>query len=233
MSGKVAVVTGGTGVLGGAVVETLLSHGWRVHAPVRGDGGAPHLTALPGAGERLRLHSADLTDPDGVDRLFSAVDAADGRLDLLCNVVGGFAMGPVEETSPETWAHMVELNATTTFLAVRSATPLLRKSGGGRIVNVAAAAALGPGNPKLSAYLAAKSAVLSLTTSLARELGPSGITVNAVAPTTIDTPSNREAMGDADRSHWLDPLEIARVVRFLAGPDAAVVNGSVLRLARD
>ncbi|MGD8320850.1 MAG: SDR family NAD(P)-dependent oxidoreductase [Gemmatimonadota bacterium] len=232
MSSNVAVVTGGTGALGEAVVETLLGDGWTVHVPVHGETGSEKLASLPGAESRLRLTRADLTDPEEVDRLIATVRSKDGRLDLLCNLVGGFAMGSVVDTAPETWARMMDMNATTTFLAVRAAAPLLQASGDGRIVNVAAAAALGGATADMSAYLAAKSAVVSLTRNLARELAPRHITVNAVAPTIIDTPSNRNAMPDADRATWLAPGEIARVVRFLAGPDAAVVTGNVIQLGK-
>jgi len=232
MSSKVALVSGGTGALGVAVVRTLLEEEWRVHVPRRGGSADEGFLEQVGPADGLRLHEADLTEAAAVDALLSRVRREDGRLDLVCNLVGGFAAAAVEETDPDTWRRLWEALATAPFLAVRSAVPLLRDSGGGRIVNVAAAAAVEGPRAGMSAYLAAKSAVVSLTRNLARELGPSGIAVNAIAPTTIDTPANRRAMPDADRSGWLAPEEIARVVRFLAGPDAGIVTGSVLRLGK-
>lgn len=232
MDGRVAVVTGGTGGLGGAVVHALLDDGWRVHVPYVVEGDDERLRERLGADDALRTHRVDLTDPGAVAGLFDAVRERDGRLDALCNLVGAFAMGAVEDTEPETWGRMWGANATAPFLAIRGAVPLLAASGSGRVVSVAAAAALGGPVAGMSAYLAAKAALVSLTRNLARELGPRGITVNAVAPTTIDTPANREAMPDADTGTWIAPREIAAVIRFLLGPDAGVVNGNVVELRK-
>jgi NAD(P)-dependent dehydrogenase (short-subunit alcohol dehydrogenase family) len=232
MSERVAVVTGGTGVLGTEVVASLLEEEWTVWVPWTRERSIAALMERLGQAPGLRAHRADLTDPGSVDAFFGLVGAAHPGVDLLCNLVGGFVGGAIAETDPSTWSRMWSLNATAPFLALRSAIPLLRRRGAGRIVNVAAAAAQGGGKKGMSAYLAAKAAVVSLTRNLAEELAADGITVNAVAPTIIDTPSNRQAMPESDRSGWLDPREIAAVIRFLAGQDAAVVSGNVLVLRK-
>ena len=110
MSTKVAVVSGGTGGLGKAVVRILLDDGWRVHVPSRSEGDEGEF--VEGAGDGLRLHRADPTDPGDMDHLFARVAREDGSLDLLCNLVGGFSAAPVEETAPDTWRRLWEALAT-------------------------------------------------------------------------------------------------------------------------
>jgi NAD(P)-dependent dehydrogenase (short-subunit alcohol dehydrogenase family) len=213
-------------------VESLLRDGWQVHVPWRRESEAQALAQRLGHPQTLVTAGADLSDPDGVARYFGQVAASTPSLDLLCNLVGGFAAAPLDETDPATWDRMMAMNATPTFLVTRSALPLLRASGRASIVNVAAAAALGGPKAGMSAYVASKAAVVSLTTNLAEEFGPEGITVNAVAPTLIDTAANRSAMPDASRDAWLSPEEIAAVVRFLAGPDARIISGNVIGLRK-
>jgi NAD(P)-dependent dehydrogenase (short-subunit alcohol dehydrogenase family) len=159
------------------------------------------------------------------------VKEAEGRsVEILFNLAGGFEMAPVEETEPGTWERLWQMNVTTAFLCSRTAFPGMKKQGWGRAVNVSALPAVERGQAGLSAYGAAKAAVLNLTGSLSREGVEEGITVNAVLPSIIDTPENREAMPDADTSTWLPPQEIAGVLVFLAADEARVVNGAALTL---
>lgn len=233
---RITLVTGGTGVLGRAVTDRFLAEGARVHVPLRRPEAAGALRErLGNRAEALHLHpDADLTDPAAVSRLFRAVEASAGAgPEILLNLAGGFRMAPVEETSPEAWSGMLELNATTAFLSARAAFPGMIARGWGRIVNVSAFPALDRGKAGFSAYAAAKAAVLNLTSTLAREGAPHGITANALVPSIIDTPDNRAAMPDADRRAWLDPDEIAGVIAFLASPAARIVNGAALTLTLD
>lgn len=234
---RVVLVTGGTGALGRAVVREMLAEGARVHASWIDEGELEALRReLGDDAERVALHRADLADEGSVGELFAAVgEAGGGRLDLLANVAGGFAYAALEDSDLATWERMQAMNATSCFLCCRAALPLLSAagaSGGASIVNVAARPALERGAAKMSAYAASKAAVLNLTYSLAEELAGEGVTVNAIVPTTIDTPANRRDMPDADTSTWLEPREIARVVAFLAGPDARVVTGTAVTLSK-
>ncbi len=228
----VAVVTGGTGALGRAVSEALLDEGWIVHVPWRTRAHADSLAAtIEGRSNRLRLIEADLTQAADVERLFASVDLGAGRLDALCNLAGGFVAGAVEETPVDAWQRMISANATATFLCCRAGVPRMKAGGGGAIVNVAAAAALAA-RPDMSAYVAAKAAVVALTRSLAVELAPHGITVNALAPSTIDTEQNRSAMPRANRTGWVTPGALADAVRWMLGPEGRRLTGSVLEFGR-
>jgi NAD(P)-dependent dehydrogenase (short-subunit alcohol dehydrogenase family) len=232
---RTALITGGSGALGRHVVKAFLDEGIRVHVPVFDAKEIEALEAFLDAGvSNVELHEdADLTDPQTVDRIVSEVEAStpEGRApDILLNLAGGFAMAPIHETDPDTWNRMVAMNATTAFLCSRRVFRGMRAREWGRIVMVSALPALEGGESGLSAYGASKAAVLNLTRTLAREGGPHGITANAVLPSIIDTPANRDAMPDADTSTWIPPEEIARVCLFLAGDDARVVNGAALTL---
>jgi NAD(P)-dependent dehydrogenase (short-subunit alcohol dehydrogenase family) len=135
-------------------------------------------------------------------------------------------MGPITEASLETWDHLMRMNASTCFLCCREAVRTL-EGGEGRIVNVAARPAIVP-TGQMSAYAASKAAVAALTLSLAEELAGSGIWVNAIVPSIIDTAANRAAMPDADRGAWPTPAAIAETIAFLASPQNAVTRGALV-----
>jgi len=186
-------------------------------------------TFLGADAPNLHLHRVDVTDEAQVSQLFSEIGDS-GSPEVLANIVGGFAWSSLHETDVDTWRRMIDMNATSCFLCSRAAAAAM-KGTGGRIVNVASVPALARGAANMSAYSAAKAAVLNLTLSLAEELAPAGITVNAIVPSMIDTPANRQAMPDADRSTWLPPEEIAGVVAFLASEAARIVTGTAVNLS--
>lgn len=197
-----AVVTGGKGALGGAVVAELAAAGWDVRVP-------------------------DVTEVDL--RAEAQVEAwydAQGPIAASVHLVGGFAMAPLREASLADFEAMIDTNLRTCFLCCRAAARRMER---GVLVNVAARPALEPRfGARMSSYAASKAGVVALTVALAEELAPA-IRVNAVAPGIIDTPANRAAMPDADRSRWVAPEAIARVIRNLVATDN-VVSGAVLPL---
>lgn len=228
LSGRTALVTGGSGALGRAVVKVFRDAGAQVHVPIFDPNEIPGLEAhLEGDLSRVHLHrDVDLTRPEGVDQLFGNLPP----VEVVANLAGGFAMAGVEDTDPATWERMFRMNATTAFLVSRAAFPAMRAAGFGRILMVSAFPAVDRGAAGMTAYGAAKAAVLNLTQALAREGAEHGITANAVLPSIIDTEANREAMPDTDRKRWLKPDEIARVLRFLASEEAGIVTGAAVPL---
>jgi NAD(P)-dependent dehydrogenase (short-subunit alcohol dehydrogenase family) len=232
MKDRNVLVTGGTGALGTAVVQAFVHAGARVTVSWVVEAERDALREeLGAAAKRVRLERADVTDPDAVAALCVTATEPTGRLDVLAQLVGGFAFAPVTETEPKTWHKMIALNATSTFLCAREAVRCMRPHGG-RIVTVAAVPAVARGAANMSAYAAAKAAVLNLTQSLSKEVVGDGITVNAIVPSTIDTPANRAAMPDADMATWLAPAAIAEVVLWLAGEAAGIVTGTAVMLSR-
>ena len=232
MGRRTSLVTGGTGGLGLGVVRALLERGDQVWIPWIEQAEMQRLQASIGDGHNLRMIEADVMAPERLAALRARLETEVGHLDVLCNLVGGFTMAPIQDTTDEAWSRMMRLNAESVFRVTRAMTGLLEASERGRIVNVAAAAAIRGGGAGMTAYAASKGAVVALTQALAAELGPGGVSVNAVAPTIIDTPPNRAAMPDADRSGWVTPAEIGSLITFLTGDDARVISGNVILTGR-
>ena len=170
----------------------------------------------------------DLTEEGSVVSMVADIHRRFGRIDVLANVAGGFAMGSsVHQTPLQTWDFMLSLNARTVFLMSRAVIPHMLAQGRGKIVNVAARAAL-EGKAKMAAYVVSKSAVLRLTESMAAELRDAGINVNCILPGTIDTPKNRTDMPGADHSRWVPPAALANVIVFLASDAARAIHGAAI-----
>ena len=169
-----------------------------------------------------------MTDETAAKALVAGVRARRGRLDVLVNAVGGFTGGKtLWEADAGVLDRMLLLNLRSGWALARAAAPVMLAQGRGAIVNVAAQAALAP-PAGLAAYTASKAAAIALVASLAADLKGTGVRANTILPTIIDTPANRRPMPDADFSKWPKPEEIARVVLFLAGDDAKLVNGAAI-----
>jgi NAD(P)-dependent dehydrogenase (short-subunit alcohol dehydrogenase family) len=225
----VVVVSGASGNLGQAVVRAFSGAGANLvlldRKPERLPGLFPELAGSP---QHLLVGSVDATDAGSVERAVEQALERFGRIDVLANTVGGYRAGtPVHETRLETWDFMLDLNARTAFVASRAVVPHMLEQGSGKIVHVAARAAL-KGGAKASAYSVSKSAIVRLVESLAAELRHDGINVNCVLPGTIDTPQNRKAMPKADHSRWVPPEAIADVILFLASDAAQAVHGAAI-----
>lgn len=220
MDGKVIVVTGASGALGKVVAEAALASGARV-------AGVDYAaTQSPTAGNRIELGGVDLTDAAQAKKAIDAAAAHFGRLDALINIAGGFAYESVTDGDPKTWQRMYALNVLTALNASRAALPHLAASASGRIVNVGAMGALQAG-AGMGAYAASKAGVHRLTEALAAEW-KGKVTVNAVLPSTIDTPANRASMSKSDFTKWVRPQELADVILFLASDAASAVTGALL-----
>ena len=220
MDGKVVVVTGASGALGKVVAEVALARGARVagvdHAPVQ----------IAATENRIDIGGVDLTDATQARKAIDAVASHFGGINALINIAGGFAFEAIAEGDPKTWQRMYALNVLTALNASRSAIPYLAASRTGRIVNVGAMGAL-QATAGMGAYAASKAGVHRLTEALAAEW-KSSITVNAVLPSTIDTPANRASMPKADFEKWVTAEELANVILFLASDAASAVTGALL-----
>jgi NAD(P)-dependent dehydrogenase (short-subunit alcohol dehydrogenase family) len=222
---RTAIVTGGTGGLGSAVVARLLDDDWRVVVPWIVEGELERVQPRDG----LELVEADLFDPTAVASVVSvAARESQAPLRGVVNLVGGFAAGArVHETAIEDFEQQFRLNLRPTYLMVAAAVPQLLEDGGGSIVCVGTRAALQPFSGA-AGYVSSKAAVIAFAQAVAVEYKNDGIRCNAILPSVIDTPANRQSMPKADHDKWPKPAEIAGTIAWLLSDDSELTSGSAV-----
>lgn len=228
---RVALVTGGSGALGQAIVHRFVRDGDTVCVPYIVDAERARLESSLDAATRPRvmLEHCDVTDDAAMTRLAGAVVDRHRRIDVLVTGVGGFAGGGLVETDRATWDRMLAMNLTSAFTAARAVVPHMLSSGGGRVVMIASRAVVPPAGGFIG-YTVAKAGVIALMQALSQELKARGVTVNAVAPSTMDTPGNRAAMPDVDPKTWVPVTAVADAVASLAAESAGHVSGTLLQI---
>lgn len=219
---RTILITGAKGGLGSHVTRAFLESGAFVAGSSRyiadADFAHPQFFAVP----------ADLTDSAQARQLVDTVIARRGRLDALIHVAGGFSGGaPIPETGDDVWEQMLNLNLRAAVHIFAAAIPHLRQAGGGRIVAIAARAAVEPA-ANIAAYSASKAALLSLVRTAALENRDAGLTANAILPGTIDTEANRKWGTPAERAQWVSPARLAALAVFLTSDAAAEINGAAI-----
>jgi NAD(P)-dependent dehydrogenase (short-subunit alcohol dehydrogenase family) len=232
--GSVALVAGGTGGLGRAVSLAFLEEGARVVVTYRSHPEWESLRSAAGANAtRLEGYSVDVTEEAAVRQLIEKILARHGRLDALVNTVGGYAGGlKLWEMETKVFEQMLALNLRSGYALSRAAVRAMLKQGRGAIVNVASRAALDHA-AGASAYAASKAAAVAMLDSLAADVKGSGVRVNTILPSIIDTEANRKAMPKADFSKWPKPQDIARVILFLCTDEARVIHGAAIPVYGD
>jgi NAD(P)-dependent dehydrogenase (short-subunit alcohol dehydrogenase family) len=222
---KTALVTGGTGGLGTAVLARLLDEGWRVVAPWIIEGELERVQRRDG----LELVRADLFDADGVlAAVETATQVSSAPLRGVVNLVGGYAAGGrVHETPLAEFEDQFRRNLRSTYLVTQAALPHLISAGGGSIVCVGTRAALQPFSGA-AGYIASKAAVIAFARAVAVEYRDDGVRCNTVLPSVIDTPGNRASMPNADYERWVKPAEIAAVISHLLSEDSSSVSGAAI-----
>jgi len=226
---KVVLVAGGTGGLGRAVSLAFLQEGATTVVTYRNQDEFSALQKSAGnSASSLEGHRADVTDEAAVTQLVSQVVGRFGRLDAMVNTVGGYAGGiKLWELETRTFDQMLALNLRAGYALSRAAVVPMLKQKHGAIVNVAAKAALDHG-AGAAAYAASKAAAVAMIDSLAADLKGTGVRVNSILPSIIDTEANRKAMPGADFTTWPKPEDIARVILFLASDEAKVIHGAAI-----
>ncbi|HTC94670.1 MAG TPA: SDR family NAD(P)-dependent oxidoreductase [Terriglobales bacterium] len=232
-SDKLALIAGGTGGLGRAVTLGFLEEGAKVVVTYQKQEEFDAVKNAAGSnGPSLEGRPVDVTDEAAVRQLIESIVARHNRLDVLVNSVGSFAVGKLWELDTKVFDLMLALNVRSGYVLARAVTPVMLKQKSGAIVNVASRAALDH-PPGLAAYAASKAAALALMDSLAAEVKGTGMRVNSILPSIIDTEVNRKAMPGADFAKWPKPEEIARVILFLSSDDAKLIHGAAVPVYGD
>ena len=222
---RTVIVTGAAGNLGRAVADAFAALNANL---VLVDKRERLASAFGAESERRAFAPANLLEMAEAAAVARTALDRFGRIDVLCNIAGGFRMGDaVHETSDEDWSFLFDINTRTVLNAARAVVPHMIAAGGGRIVNIGAFAAQ-KGVAQMGAYTASKGAVIRMTEAMAGELREKNINVNCVLPTIIDTPENRAAMPKADPAKWVAPGDLANVIVFLASDAARAVHGAAV-----
>jgi len=229
MQDNVAVVTGGTGGLGRALIPYLIRRDFKVAATYLIPDEARELEdELDIDEDRLMLRRCDCTDVEAIESVMKDVAETFGTINVVAALVGGWAGGrDLSETDTVRFDRMIDLNLRSTFYTLRAAIPHMREAEWGRIIAVGSRAALD--NPAgQAAFNASKAAVMSLVQSLATELDDTNITANVIVPAVIDTRATRATLPFAEYVNWPQPGEIAAVLDFLLSPASEVINGAAI-----
>ncbi len=229
---KIAVVTGGGGHVGTAVVGAMTGEGWHVFVPRRpgGSRNGTEQAAEPGTQGLCTRVEADLTAEGDVMELMERAGRRTGRIDALINLVGMFHFGEdIHKLSLDKWKEVIDVNLTSVFLCCKHALPLMIGAGGGCIINTTSKAAIDI-QAGASAYAVAKSGVITLTEALREELRDTGITANAIMPGIIDTAATRKIMPKGNPEQWVKPEQIAETVVTLCRGELEGINGSILKM---
>ena len=223
------LITGGTGILGSAVTRAYLAQDDTVAVTYLFEDEVQRFKQFnPALSEDVTFLFANVTVETEVQKTITEFISKFGSLDVLVNIVGGFVGGiPAAELEAKQWDFMMDLNLKSVFLCCKAAIPHMTAQRYGKIINVSARAGL-KGEAGLSAYCVSKGGVRTLTESLAAEVMDSGVNVNAIMPSIMDTPTNRESMPDEDHDRRVSTADVAKVICFLTSEDAAVINGAAI-----
>ena len=237
LQNKVAVVTGGASGIGKAIAAAYVREGARVAlVDIDEAKGKQAAAEISTKGEAISVRT-DVTDSASVNQMAAEVDRHFGRIDILVNNVGVRITKPFLEHTDADWNIMIATNLTGPFFCARAVTPFMIRGGRGRIINTASIASF-VGRPNRVAYVSAKSGLLGMTRALAIDLGGSGITVNAIAPGSINSPMNASQAADADHDwgketpvgRWGTPEDIANAALFLALDESSYITGAELKV---